>query len=146
MVFIKPHSHDIANRKVDDFVWVHINQTMRIHGTGNFLSWHRYYTWAFEQALRDECDYNGYQPYWNWGKSAKDPINSPYFDGSPWSMSGNGVYEAHNDTPALPTQMNNIPAGKGGGCVNSGPFKKFVFPPIPSVSFLLCQSQTFDIT
>ncbi|KAN0099131.1 Di-copper centre-containing protein [Hyaloscypha variabilis] len=93
-----------AKTRYDDFVWVHINQTLSIHGTGNFLSWHRYYTWAFEQTLRYECDYKGYQPYWNWGKSAEDPANSPYFD-------------------ALPTNINNIPAGQGGGCVKNGPFK-----------------------
>jgi tyrosinase len=119
---------------------VHINQTLSIHGTGNFLSWHRYYTWAFEKALRDECDYKGYQPYWNWGKSAKDPANSPYFDGSPWSMSGNGDFQAHNDTPALPTNINNVPAGQGGGCVKNGPFKKFVLP-----HFLFLIIQQLDI-
>lgn len=29
---------------------------------GNFASWHRYYTWAFEEALRNECGYKGAQP------------------------------------------------------------------------------------
>lgn len=29
---------------------------------GNFLSWHRYYTWAFERVLQTECGYNGTQP------------------------------------------------------------------------------------
>jgi len=33
-----------------------------IFSQGNFLSWHRYYTWAYEQALRNECGYNGTQP------------------------------------------------------------------------------------
>jgi tyrosinase len=87
------------------------------------LSWHRYFTYLFEQALRNECGYTGYQPYWNWGKSAFDPLNSPYMDGGPLSMSGNGVYEKHNQTNALPTGLNPIPPGQGGGCVNSGPFK-----------------------
>src|SRR5689334_13157574 len=54
----------------DDFVAVHINQTFTIHGTASFLAWHRYFTWTFEQALRNECGYQGYQPYWNWGKYA----------------------------------------------------------------------------
>lgn len=39
----------VTNR-YEDFVAVHINQTLSIHGTGNFLSWHRYFTWAFEQV------------------------------------------------------------------------------------------------
>ena len=29
---------------------------------GSFLSWHRYYTWAFERVLQTECGYNGTQP------------------------------------------------------------------------------------
>jgi len=112
-----------AKTRYDDFVWTHINQTLTIHGTTNFLSWHRYFTYTYEQALRNECGYNGYQPYWNWGKSAFDPVNSPVFDGSAYSMSGNGVYEAHNCTNALPTGLNCIPPGQGGGCVKTGPFK-----------------------
>jgi tyrosinase len=51
-----------AKTRYDDFVAVHINQTLSIHGTGNFLSWHRYYVWTFEKALRNECGYTGYQP------------------------------------------------------------------------------------
>jgi len=90
----------------------------------NFLSWHRYFTWTFEQALKEECGFAGTQPYWNWGKSALNPIDSPVMDGGPYSMSGNGVYEAHNCTNALPTGLNCIPAGVGGGCVETGPFAK----------------------
>jgi hypothetical protein len=46
----------------DDFVATHINQTLTIHYTGNFLSWHRYFTWLYEQALQTECGYTGTQP------------------------------------------------------------------------------------
>lgn len=59
-----------------------------------------------------------------------DPVNSPVFYGSPYSMSGNGVYEAHNCTNALFSQtdppLNCIPSGQGGGCVEIGPFKELV--------------------
>lgn len=48
--------------RYDDFVAVHINQTLTIHGTANFLSWHRYFIWAYESALRNECGYQGWQP------------------------------------------------------------------------------------
>lgn len=46
----------------DDFVAVHMNMTMSVHGSGLFLTWHRYLVWAYEQALRNECGYQGYQP------------------------------------------------------------------------------------
>ncbi|KAB5559646.1 hypothetical protein GE09DRAFT_1285613 [Coniochaeta sp. 2T2.1] len=104
-----------AKSRYDDFVVVHMNQTLNIHGTGSFLSWHRYYTWAFEQTLRSECGYNGTQPYWDWGRWAADPEKSPIFDGSDTSLSGNGQKITHNS--------NGIVLGNGGGCVQTGPFK-----------------------
>jgi len=51
-----------VKNRFDDFVSVHINQTMEIHYTGNFLSWHRYFTWMYEKALQTECGYTGTQP------------------------------------------------------------------------------------
>ncbi|KXX76751.1 Tyrosinase [Madurella mycetomatis] len=105
-----------AKSRYDDFVVVHMNQTLNIHGTGSFLSWHRYYTWAFERALQLECGYTGTQPYWNWGRWAQDPESSPIFDGSDTSLSGNGKKIEHRGSPFAP-------AGNGGGCVETGPFK-----------------------
>jgi tyrosinase len=89
---------------------------------GNFLTWHRYFTWAYEQALRNECGYTGYQPYWAWNKYTDYPHNSPIFDGSAYSMSGDGSFVPHNGTEAAPGIV--LPPGNGGGCVFSGPFKK----------------------
>jgi hypothetical protein len=43
-------------------VVTHIQQTLDIHFTGNFLPWHRWFTYSYEKALRDECGYRGYQP------------------------------------------------------------------------------------
>ncbi|KAK1749680.1 putative tyrosinase [Echria macrotheca] len=115
-----------AKSRYDDFVAVHMNQTFTIHATANFLSWHRLFAWSFEQALRNECGYKGFLPYWNWGKWAYDPLKSPLFDGSDTSLSGNGVYAEHACTNALPTNLNCIPPGVGGGCVSEGPFKDMV--------------------
>ncbi|KAH7120911.1 hypothetical protein B0J11DRAFT_438268 [Dendryphion nanum] len=115
-----------AKNRYDDFVATHINQTLSIHGTGNFLSWHRYFTWAYEQALRNECGYKGFQPYYNWAKWASDPSKSPAFDGSATSMSGNGAKQANRTNTCIPTPDQcgiSLPPGNGGGCVTSGPFK-----------------------
>ncbi|KAI3336666.1 Di-copper centre-containing protein [Xylariaceae sp. AK1471] len=110
-----------ARSRYDDFVAVHINQTLSIHGTGNFLTWHRYFLYAYEQALKNECAYTGYQPYWNWLDNKQDPSKSPLFDGSQTSFSGDGSFLQHNGSV---TANGNvwIPSGKGGGCVTSGPF------------------------
>lgn len=60
---------------------------------------------------------NTLQQYWNWGKWAADPANSPLFDGSDTSLSGNGrkIDHGYNDY---------FPPGPGGGCIYSGPFVK----------------------
>ncbi|KAH8808754.1 hypothetical protein F5884DRAFT_381033 [Xylogone sp. PMI_703] len=138
-----------ARSRYDDFVATHINQTLTIHGTANFLSWHRYFVYTYETALREECGYKGYQPYWNWGKYALDPLHSPVFDGSATSMSGNGAYEPHNCTNALPTGLNCIPPGQGGGCVTSGPFKDMVVnlgPVSPTLAEPEVVSQGMNLT
>ena len=117
-----------AKSRYDDFVATHINQTGYIHYSGTFLAWHRYFTWSYEQALRDECGYKGVQPYWDWALSALVGLeNSAVLDGSDYSMSGNGEYveKAGNielsGLPGLPPL--ELPTGSGGGCVTSGPFE-----------------------
>ncbi|KIN03343.1 hypothetical protein OIDMADRAFT_116903 [Oidiodendron maius Zn] len=112
--------------RYDDFVATHINQTLFIHYTGTFLAWHRYFTWNYEQALRNECGYTGTQPYWNWGLYSSNPTSGPIFDGSATSMSGNGEYIPGRGplTLSLGSYPNvYLPSGTGGGCVTSGPFK-----------------------
>ncbi|KAI0146499.1 hypothetical protein BJ166DRAFT_502310 [Pestalotiopsis sp. NC0098] len=114
-----------AKSRYDDFVAAHMNQTLTIHYTGNFLSWHRWFVWSYEQALKEECGYNGTQPYWNWGLYASDPASSPIFDGSDYSMGSNGEYIAGRGDLELALDENHtvyLPAGHGGGCVYSGPF------------------------
>ncbi|KAK4199830.1 hypothetical protein QBC40DRAFT_328034 [Triangularia verruculosa] len=116
---LNPTQFPGAKTRYEDFVVVHMQQTMSIHNTGSFLSWHRYYLWAFEQALIKECNYNGSHPYWDWGRWAQDPEKSPIFDGSDTSLSGNGKKTNHKSSGIAP-------AGNGGGCVETGPFKNMI--------------------
>ncbi|KAK3386328.1 hypothetical protein B0T20DRAFT_398137 [Sordaria brevicollis] len=118
-----------AKSRFDDFVTTHINQTMTAHYTGNFLGLHRYFTFLYEQALRDECGYRGTQPYWDWAKTAETGLSSsPIFDGSATSMSGNSIFIPNQGDIVLgaiagsPLPPVYLPAGTGGGCVTSGPF------------------------
>ncbi|KAH6889819.1 hypothetical protein B0T10DRAFT_513009 [Thelonectria olida] len=116
-----------AKTRFDDFVATHINQTLTIHYTGNFLVWHRYFTWLYEEALRTECGYTGTQPYWDWGLTAVTGLNkSSIFDGSEYSMGTDGEYIAGQDDIVLGASTGLPPiylkAGSGGGCVKSGPF------------------------
>ncbi|EOA91705.1 uncharacterized protein SETTUDRAFT_152771 [Exserohilum turcica Et28A] len=116
-----------AKSRFDDFVVNHIQNTLFIHFTGTFLAWHRYFTWQYEQALRNECGYKGYQPYWDWPKTAESGLdNSPMLDGSEYSMSGNGEFIPGQGEVVIagtgPPEI-RLPPGTGGGCIKSGPFK-----------------------
>ncbi|RYP65628.1 hypothetical protein DL769_006259 [Monosporascus sp. CRB-8-3] len=113
-----------ARVRHEDFAAQHINQTLEVHVTGNFLSWHRHYIWSYEKALRDECGYTGYLPYWNWFAYQDDLRKSPVFDGSETSMGSDGMFLAHNGSTGGAGL--HIPSGLGGGCIESGPFAKYL--------------------
>lgn len=103
-----------------DYAVIHTNLTQQIHISGFFLTWHRYYLHLFEQDLAQQCGYTGAFPYWNWPATADNLSGSAIFDGSEYSMSGDGVY-TNNDSIVL-SPFFSIPHGSGGGCVTSGPF------------------------
>ncbi|KAL2756900.1 hypothetical protein ACRALDRAFT_2072523, partial [Sodiomyces alcalophilus JCM 7366] len=113
-----------AQNFFDDFVAIHLNLTDFIHGTGNFLTWHRYIIYLWEESLRNDCGYKGALPYWNWFKYQDNLEASPLFDGSDTSMGGDGEYVPHNGSLVGGGKV-WLPSGKGGGCVKSGPFKDF---------------------
>lgn len=110
----------------DDFVAIHLQQTMNIHLSGTFLPWHRYFTHTYEEHLRNACGYKGTVPYWEWGLDVKNPAASPVFDGSDTSLSGNGEAIPHQGLiltePFNPEALIPLPPGSGGGCVKTGPF------------------------
>ncbi|KAH7395059.1 hypothetical protein DE146DRAFT_69506 [Phaeosphaeria sp. MPI-PUGE-AT-0046c] len=131
-----------CKNRYDDFVATHIKQTFSIHNTGNFLAWHRWFTYAYEETLRNECGYKGHHPYHNWPRWADDPMKSPSLDGSATSMGGNGELGCQNQTfygiPTNDAPLISIPHGSGGGCVTSGPFKDWSVNLGPVFSTLKC--------
>ncbi|KAI1129745.1 Di-copper centre-containing protein [Nemania abortiva] len=109
--------------RFDDFAATHIQQTPYVHFDGLFLPFHRQAIWLYEKALREECGYTGWQPYWDWTLSWEDQRNSTVFDGSPYSMGSNGEAIPHGPTNVSALGVNlTIQPGTGGGCVYSGPF------------------------
>jgi tyrosinase len=71
---------------------------------------------------------NGYltdQQYWNWFAHQDNINKSPVYDGSETSMGGTGSYLEHEGSWAATGNVLFAP-GKGGGCVQTGPFTESV--------------------
>ncbi|KAF8477673.1 Di-copper centre-containing protein [Russula ochroleuca] len=66
----------------DDIVYMHMDLSTRVHFTGYFLPWHRWYVHVFERSLEHKCGYRGVSPYWNWTIDAPDFYESSFWDGS----------------------------------------------------------------
>ncbi|CAK4032147.1 Di-copper centre-containing [Lecanosticta acicola] len=109
----------------DEYVATHINYTLNIHDTADFLAWHRAFTHYLEQDLKNLCGYTGVMPYWNWALDYASPQDSPLFNGDEYSMSGNGESISGRSDTWLAQQEVDFPPGTGGGCVTSGPFKDY---------------------
>lgn len=106
---------DGARSRFDDFGVLHFKLLNRVHLSALFLLFHRYFIWTYEEALRNECGYDGTFPYWNWGEDDGNVEGSPLLDGSLTSLGNNGAFE--NTTPLF-----GVPQGSGGGCILEGPF------------------------
>ncbi|KAM7201578.1 tyrosinase [Naviculisporaceae sp. PSN 640] len=104
--------------RYDDLVYTHIQQTGDIHFVGHFLPWHRLFTATYERMLRDECNYKGAQPYWDWTLDTPSSqfAQSPVFDPIT-GFGGNGPYVSSD-----PNNPFEVPGRTGGGCVQDGPF------------------------
>ncbi|CUS12565.1 unnamed protein product [Tuber aestivum] len=111
-----------AITRFDDFQSIHIRLAEIIHNVGLFHHWHRYFVWFYEKALREECGYNGAQPYWDWtldSASESAFLNSPIWCPTT-GFGGNGPYINESGNPFL-----SIPGRTGGGCVPDGPFSNY---------------------
>ncbi|RWA09090.1 hypothetical protein EKO27_g6007 [Xylaria grammica] len=91
-----------SKNRYEDFVRLHQSYAPNIHSkstsaqTHKFLLWHRYYVWAFEQVLRDECGFTRAMPWWDekkWaGKFAQATIfTTSYFGTLPGATNGRGT-------------------------------------------------------
>ena len=107
----KKYAHiNAVTSRMDDLVYTHFKLNTEIHFVANFLPWHRWFVQLHEDLLRDECDYKGVQPYWDWTIDAdnEDMKNSPIFD--PKTGFGGDGQRTGSDIPGF------------GRCVVDGPF------------------------
>lgn len=118
--------HPLAQNRWDEFTITHTVQTQWVHNVGGFLPWHRYFVLAHENALRNECNYTGYQPYWEETLDMGDLASSLLFD----PVTGFG--------------------GQGGECLDDGPFSNLTihvsynFTSLEFYADNRCVSRSFD--
>jgi tyrosinase len=79
--------------------------------------------------------------YWNWGSDIDSMEQSPLFDGSDTSISGNGAFIPNQPDLRIPLGHTGIPplilpTGTGGGCVTSGPFTNYTVNMGPSFLYM----------
>lgn len=112
--------YSAAINRFFDYAVIHTERTNVVHLDGFFLTWHRFFVHLFEKDLQEKCGWEGTMPYWNWPSSAGHLKSQPIFDGSEYSMSGDGEYVPFGDYQLGPNF--SLPRGSGGGCIKSGPF------------------------
>lgn len=117
---LDPVTYPAATNRFFDYAVIHVSHTKVVHLNGYFLTWHRYFLHLYEEDLRSMCGYQGSFPYWNWVATSSNLAASAVFDGSEYSMSGNGIY--NNTGPVILSPKFQLPHGTGGGCVIEGPF------------------------
>ncbi|KAK8061318.1 tyrosinase- variant [Apiospora phragmitis] len=59
-----------SNSRFQDFAVIHQKMSPDIHNNQKFLLWHRYFLWAFEQVLREECGFDRAFVWWDETKDA----------------------------------------------------------------------------
>ncbi|KAJ7267324.1 tyrosinase [Mycena rebaudengoi] len=120
-----------ARTRFDDFQALHVALAEEVHLVGHFLPWHRRFLNVYESALREECKFQGFIPYWDWSQDVDNGVplaQSPVFD-AVYGFGGNGL-----DVPEYAGQFGNlsilasvgwVPPEGGGGCVVDGPFASY---------------------
>ncbi|KAH9994462.1 Di-copper centre-containing protein [Russula vinacea] len=111
---------------LDDIVYLHMDLSTRIHFTGLFLPWHRWFVHIYEESLKNKCGYTGVSPYWNWTIDAPDFYESSFWkDSDP--VSGLGGWGDPNADFRVP----------------DGGFIKYLFP-TPCLTLFAATSRSFE--
>ncbi|KAM7188371.1 Di-copper centre-containing protein [Rhypophila sp. PSN 637] len=93
-----------AKTRFDELQAIHALQAYATHFVGAFLPFHRLMMHTHETALRNECGYTGYQPYWHEQKDAGKFSSSEILDAT-YGFGGDGA-------PST-------------GCITNGPFANY---------------------
>jgi hypothetical protein len=88
----------------EDLAAVHASAGEEIHGVPAFLPWHRVFLAVHDQLLRNECNYKGPMPYWDWTFDSQAPDKSPI-----WTSFGK-TKRGCLTIPALGAMRSNVPS------------------------------------
>ncbi|KAF7357228.1 Common central domain-containing protein [Mycena sanguinolenta] len=102
-----------AKSHFDDFMAVHINNTLTIHISGIFLPWHREFVRLYEQALQQKCI--------GTGPGGRRSLRALSSTAAPPPSPATVLTMRHRVLTRLPKAFTS-PRGTGGGCVTGGPF------------------------
>ncbi|CUA73071.1 hypothetical protein RSOLAG22IIIB_10518 [Rhizoctonia solani] len=89
----KPSPEFKGRSQYDYFAWMYDTQIQHVHQAASFLPWHRYFTFAHTQFLKD-CGYEGPTPYWDWTKDVNNMPKSQIFDITT-GFGGDGEKQGH---------------------------------------------------
>ncbi|TGO32564.1 hypothetical protein BHYA_0306g00070 [Botrytis hyacinthi] len=84
----------LSSSRYDDFVYAHLGMFNTSHGVAASLPWHRWYIQQYEDALRNECGYDGTLAYWDWTLDAGNATKSPLWSNES-GFGGNGSSVEH---------------------------------------------------
>ncbi|CAJ2509296.1 Uu.00g143220.m01.CDS01 [Anthostomella pinea] len=83
-----------SQNRYEDLVSVHQQMTDQIHMVAQFLPWHRYFVWVFEQLMRDECGFDRAFPWWDetldGGNFAASPLFTDAYFGPATAVTADG--------------------------------------------------------
>ncbi|CAA7268248.1 unnamed protein product [Cyclocybe aegerita] len=113
-----------AKTRFDEFQALHVHLADNIHRVGQFLPWHRQFLLSYERALRNECEYQGATPYWDWSLDSRNISASPIWD-PVTGFGGNGVPGTYTVPKNVNYTENLIFPEAFVGCVMDGPFANY---------------------
>ncbi|ETS76328.1 hypothetical protein PFICI_11715 [Pestalotiopsis fici W106-1] len=113
----RPSKIGLSTSLYEDFPWVHAKLNSYVHFVASFLPWHRWFVHLYETALRDECNYTGSMPYWDWTQDSGALPSSPVFSESTETGFGSGGLYSGFSSPSRPNPLTS--------CVTTGAFANY---------------------
>jgi len=104
----KPSRLGLNGTLWDDFPYTYARIGVDFKESAVSLPWHRYFLQVYENALREDCGFDGNLPYWDWSLDWEDLAHSPIWNSEKGFGGGGDI-----DEPVF---------FERGSCLGDGPF------------------------